>query len=316
MLCSSILLLNLLQPTISHATSRKMSASGRCAQCSEQLQQHRQNQRRHHHHWVSPPSRAPLICDSNAIILFASMSLFLSSVMCQSMTDNLSLSSSPMTPLSPALTLPTPDLNSMLSPKNLGEYNRLIDCVAKIKGQFTRCNEEAQRKGEAVLKWVDEKSEMGTLLKCCGIWLVRDCWVRAAQQECTDDQVTQLRNMPTKMIPAIQSLCAKYQPGSSSCYTPHLILGAVALGALLLLLIIVVVIVMVVRHFRRRRQESTGLKLPEEIGPLSEGRDRGRNKRSEKVKLTAKSGGESNSGIININNNNNNLEFIDSEKVN
>lgn len=299
----------LLRPSIADITFCKMPVRGRCAQCCKQQWQHH-----FCHHRVSSS------LFNSAIITFASISLMM---MMSSVTAQ--MTAAPSSQLLPALTLPTPDLSSMLSPSNLGDYNRLIDCVSKIKGQFTSCNEEAQRKGEAVLKWVDEKSEMGTLLKCCGIWLVRDCWVRAAQKECTDEQVVQLKNMPTKMIPAIQSLCAKYQPGSSGCYTPHLIVGAVALAALLLLLIIVIIVIVVGRHLYRRRRRgeegSTGeLKLQTSEVEVGEGplhRNRNRNRRSEKVMLTGKSSGQANSGIINISTNNNNLEFIDSsEKVN
>lgn len=200
--------------------------------------------------------------------------------------------------------LGTPDLSSMLSLKNLGEYNQLIDCVAKIKVSFTTCNQEAQRKGEAVLRYVDEKSEMGTLLKCCGIWLVRDCWVKAAGNECTAEQVKQLQNMPSKMMPGLEGLCQKYPAGSPSCYTPHLIVGAILLGSLILIIILLVIVVLVGRYIYRRRQGSTKL----ESGIADGGHRDGQ--RAEKVKLTSNNG-ETNSSV-----NNNNLEYIDSEKAN
>ena len=198
----------------------------------------------------------------------------------------------------------TPDLSSMLSLKNLGEYNQLIDCVAKIKDSFTHCNEEAQRKGEAVLKYVNEKSELGTLLKCCGIWLVRDCWVNAAKGKCTDEQAHQLQNMPSKMMPGLERICEKHPAGSNSCYTPHIIFGAIMLSVLLLVIILLVVIIFVGRHIYRRRQGSTKL----ESGVVDDEHDQ--DSRAEKVKLTSNTNGENNNSM------NNNLEYIDSEKGN
>ena len=199
----------------------------------------------------------------------------------------------------------TPDLSSIFSLNNLRDYSQLIDCVAKIKDAFIDCNDEAQRKGEKVLKYVDEKTELARLLKCCGVWLVRDCWVKAAEGQCTREQVDQLYNMPSKMMPGLDGVCQKYPAGSTSCYTPHIVFGAVVFSALLLLIILIIVAIFIARHISHRRQGSSKL----ESGIIDEERHRD-SRSAEKVKLTGDRA-ETNSPA-----NNNNLEYIDSEKAN
>lgn len=241
-----------------------------------------------------PESKRASTSTSPCISMF--VILVLLSALCRQAQAADAISSSPV---------PTPDLSSMLSLSNLGEYNQLIDCITKIRASFTHCNEEAQRKGEAVLKYVNEKSELATLLKCCGIWLVRDCWVKAAAQNCTAEQVDKLQNMPSKMMPGLEGLCHKYPAGSSSCYTPHIVFGAIVFSAILLLILIVVLFIFVARHIYRRRKGSTKI----DATNLEDERDRD-GRIAEKVKLTSNVG-ENNNPL-----NNNNLDYIDSEKGN
>lgn len=205
----------------------------------------------------------------------------------------------------------TSHLSNMLSLKNLGEYNQLIDCVAKIRVPFTECNEQAQQKGEMVLRWVDEKSQLGTLLKCCGIWLVRDCWLNSARDQCTPEQVEQLGNMPSKMMPGLDDLCRQYPPGSLACLTPQIVVISVLIGTVLLIIFSILIIFMICRHMRRHRHESKGIETGK-IGNRNDSRTES-SESSEKVKLTSSNGPNSN---INNNNNNNNFDFIDSDKNN
>lgn len=196
-----------------------------------------------------------------------------------------------------------PDVKKMFSLQNLGEYNQLIDCVSNIRYAFIHCNEEAQSKGEKVLKYVDEKSELGTLLKCCGVWIVRDCWLRAAATNCTAEQAEQLRNMPSKMMPGLGAMCEKYPPGSSSCYTPHLILGGIMFSILIvLILLFVVAFIFGRRWYAKHRDNKHKLAMDEQDGEADP---------AEKVKLT-----KSDKQSLNNNNriDNNNVSFIDADK--
>lgn len=53
----------------------------------------------------------------------------------------------------------------MFSLDKLVEYNTLIDCFTNIKDDFSACNREAHKRGAFVMKYVDESSWLGTLLK-------------------------------------------------------------------------------------------------------------------------------------------------------
>lgn len=198
-----------------------------------------------------------------------------------------------------------PDISSMFSLNRLSEYNQLIDCISKIRPEFTRCNIDAQRKGEKVLKYVDESWELGIILKCCGVWLVRDCWVEAAaSKNCSPAQVDQLRNMPSKFMPGLKDVCHKYPPGSSACNTPYIIAGAMLFSFLVLLVLFVVIATIIYRSIRRRRHRHTNMSDIHDKEP--------KRRIKEKVKLTSKSSDNDN----NNNNNNEIIQFIDSAKNN
>ena len=53
----------------------------------------------------------------------------------------------------------------MFSLDKLVEYNTLIDCFTSIKDDFSTCNRDAHKRGAFVMKYVDETSSLGTLLK-------------------------------------------------------------------------------------------------------------------------------------------------------
>jgi len=119
----------------------------------------------------------------------------------------------------------------------IAEYNSLVDCFSAIKTEFTECNKEALRQGELVLRYIDEGSEFGTLLKCCGTWVVRDCWVKSAQEKCAVESVQQLHTLPVKFMPALKQVCVDYQPGSFYCAVPYIIGGVLVCGFILLLIL-------------------------------------------------------------------------------
>jgi len=137
----------------------------------------------------------------------------------------------------------------MFSLDKLAEYNSLVDCFTTIKSDFSACNREAQERGEFALKYIDENSDFGVMLKCCGTWMVRDCWVNAAKDRCHDASVQQLHTLPVKFMPALEKVCERYQPGTVYCYVPHIIV--ISLFVFVLLIIITAVVAAFI-FFRRR----------------------------------------------------------------
>jgi hypothetical protein len=144
----------------------------------------------------------------------------------------------------------------MFSLGKLVEYNSLIECFTTIKEDFSACNREAHHRGEVVLKYVDENSDFGVLLKCCGTWLVRDCWVDAAKDKCKEGSIKQLYNLPAKFMPAISQMCKDYQPGSFYCYVPHIIgISLFVFAVLIIGAAIAIVIIIYRRRIRMKRVE-------------------------------------------------------------
>lgn len=199
----------------------------------------------------------------------------------------------------------TPDLSKMFSLDRLSEYNQLIDCISKIRPEFTRCNLEAKRKGEKVLKFINEKWELATLIKCCGVWLVRDCWLEAATEQCSDAQVDQLRNMPSKFMPGLEDVCHKYPSGSFACHTPYILGGVLVTILVLLFITLIVAIVLTVRFFLRRHRERAEL-ANDDDDDLDH----------EKAIVKHRFADANNNRNNNNNNNNRNevIQFIDSDK--
>ena len=147
------------------------------------------------------------------------------------------------------------DIKKILSLDQLTEYNGLIDCMSKIRETFIECNEQAQKQGKTVLEYVDEDSEMGKLLKCCGIWMVRDCWVDAAKSKCSDEQVEMIINTPTKLMPQISDFCSKYPSDSWRCYTPHFIVGGILFSVVIFFLLFVTILVILYRKKQQRKRK-------------------------------------------------------------
>src|SRR6218665_119010 len=101
-------------------------------------------------------------------------------------------------------------MDAIFSLKTLTEYTPLVKCITKIHEPFLECNRIAQAQGDIVMKVINENSEVGKLLKCCGIWTVRDCWLEAARQNCTEEETVVMQNIPTKIIPNLGTYCKEY----------------------------------------------------------------------------------------------------------
>lgn len=147
---------------------------------------------------------------------------------------------------------------SAFSLEMLGDMNELVSCWGKTSAAVIECNSRAQAQGETVLKLIDENSEFGRLLKCCGAWLVRDCWADAARHaNCTDAQVQIILTSPGKFIPQLSSYCESYPSGSLRCYTPHLVVGSILFSIIFFLIIIAIVVIFLLYRRRQRKREKT-----------------------------------------------------------
>lgn len=207
---------------------------------------------------------------------------YCSQMMCVSMNQIMILLTFFMLLIDQSLsTEPRPGLE-MLSLDKFAEYNSLVDCFTTIKEEFSACNQEALERGEIVLKYIDEHSELGTLLKCCGTWIVRDCWVASAKDRCQQAAVDQLHTLPVKFAPALQDACSDYQPGSAYCFLPFLIVGFVIV---LLILIIITIAAGGVYYYKRYQRLKQHIRVDTESTDINNHSNNNSNDRLKDVKV-------------------------------
>jgi len=138
------------------------------------------------------------------------------------------------------------------------EYNRLIGCFSSINLDFQACNNWAKDQADKYLETFEgvfgKSSEIVKMAKCCGVWVIRDCWVKAAKEKCPHATVELVNDMPTKFMPQIGTLCKDYTDGHINCKMPLFIGGGIILSLLLLVAIVTYLAIVI---FRRRRKEKT-----------------------------------------------------------
>ncbi len=66
-----------------------------------------------------------------------------------------------------------------------------------------------------------ENSTLGGIIKCCGVWLARDCWIRQAEEHCIEAHVIDMYKLPFKLLPKLDQWCSVYHDQTFVCLLPH-----------------------------------------------------------------------------------------------
>ena len=62
---------------------------------------------------------------------------------------------------------------------------------------------------------------MGGIIKCCGIWLARDCWLKYARETCIEERIADINKLPFRLLPKLDQWCNIYHDQSFVCLLPH-----------------------------------------------------------------------------------------------
>lgn len=96
------------------------------------------------------------------------------------------------------------------------------------------CNTRGAEKARSFK--VDLGEEWNRRLQCCGMWKLRDCWMKAARAKCTKAQAEQIFKLPHLFLPDLATSCAEFTPESGKCTVPVWLIASVASAALILTL--------------------------------------------------------------------------------
>lgn len=72
-----------------------------------------------------------------------------------------------------------------------------------------------------IFRVLHENSTLGGIIKCCGVWLARDCWIRHAEELCIEAHVIDMYKLPFKLLPKLDQWCAVYHDQTFVCLLPH-----------------------------------------------------------------------------------------------
>ena len=107
-------------------------------------------------------------------------------------------------------------------------------CIGQIHKDFELCNTRGAEKAKSFN--VNLGEEWNRRLQCCGMWKLRDCWMRAAQAKCSKAQAEQVFKLPQLFLPDLASSCTAYTPESGKCSIPMWLMASVGGAGLTLLL--------------------------------------------------------------------------------
>ncbi|CAG2103184.1 unnamed protein product [Medioppia subpectinata] len=96
----------------------------------------------------------------------------------------------------------------------LDDYNEMIRCLSAFKEDFIQCNHDIRRLAKTAYNVFPENSTLGKAFKCCGIWMVRDCWYKKAEESCPKNQLHLIHKMPHKLLPSLHEWCDDYRDDS------------------------------------------------------------------------------------------------------
>jgi hypothetical protein len=105
----------------------------------------------------------------------------------------------------------------------LDEYNDMIGCLSSFKEDFVQCNRNIKKLGQSAFNVFHENSTVGKMVKCCGIWMLRDCWKEKAIQKCPKDHILLIHKMPYKLLPMLHNWCNDYRDDSFACKLPYIL---------------------------------------------------------------------------------------------
>lgn len=129
---------------------------------------------------------------------------------------------------------PSPASAAEFNIEKLQEYNSLATCIGQIHKDFELCNTRGAEKAKSFN--VNLGEEWNRRLQCCGMWKLRDCWMRAAQAKCSKAQAEQVFKLPQLFLPDLASSCTAYTPESGKCSIPMWLMASVVGAGLALLL--------------------------------------------------------------------------------
>ncbi|KAJ6219332.1 hypothetical protein RDWZM_005144 [Blomia tropicalis] len=76
-------------------------------------------------------------------------------------------------------------------------------------------------KANNVFKLIRENSTFGGIIKCCGVWLARDCWLHYANERCLHEHIGDVHRLPFKLLPKLDKWCTIYHDQTFVCRLPH-----------------------------------------------------------------------------------------------
>ncbi|KAH9417860.1 hypothetical protein DERP_013120 [Dermatophagoides pteronyssinus] len=138
----------------------------------------------------------------------------------------------------------------------LNVYNTMVDCVTNWRQQFSQCNLEMSALANQIFTIIEEQSKFGEIIKCCGIWLVRDCWISHSEKYCSKNQSELIFHLPFRLVPYLNKWCTVYHDQTILCLIPRYpyLAALIILTSILLIVIIVAGIIIVIVRQKRRRQ--------------------------------------------------------------
>lgn len=133
------------------------------------------------------------------------------------------------------------------------EYNSLANCIGQIHKDFEQCNTKGAEKAKSVITSVELSSEWTKRLQCCGMWKLRECWMKAARMKCTKAQADQVFKLPHLFMPSLATECSEFTPESGKCSIPMWMIASVVSVALFILVTCLCTVIYCIRRFQQKR---------------------------------------------------------------
>ena len=90
-----------------------------------------------------------------------------------------------------------------------------------------------------MFEFIEENSTLGGIIKCCGVWMARDCWMSHARRTCMDSHLPVVDLLPYRLLPKLDRWCDVYHDRTFTCllpyYLPFFLMFVVAICATLLI---------------------------------------------------------------------------------
>lgn len=112
-------------------------------------------------------------------------------------------------------------------------HTQQATCIGQIHKDFEQCNTKGAEKAKTFQ--IDLGTEWNKRLQCCGMWKLRDCWMKAARVKCSKAQAEQVFKLPHLFLPDLATSCAEYTPESGKCTIPMWLIASVVSGIVILL---------------------------------------------------------------------------------